>query len=172
MPNRQALPRSWVDAIFARLSVRYGAAFLRQWPDVDPVLIKSDWSEVLGGFGGDDISYALEHLPAETPPTAMQFRELCRRAPGPAQPKLPGPRDPMPETVRVAMRNAVPPDDGRTDAQRCVDHVLRIAEARADMGSAQRHVMSHCVLVLKSDDPRRDVLVTKWRVAPASVERL
>ena len=31
-----SLPAAWVDQLFARLATRYGAAFMRQWPDADP----------------------------------------------------------------------------------------------------------------------------------------
>ena len=55
-----ALQSSWVDALFARLALRYGAAFLRQWPDVDVVVLKPDWAEVLDGVSGHAIAYALE----------------------------------------------------------------------------------------------------------------
>lgn len=75
------LQNSWIDALFARLSVRYGAAFLRQWPDADPEIVKADWAQVLGGFSGEAIRYALEHLPADKPPTAGQFRLLCNAVP-------------------------------------------------------------------------------------------
>ena len=56
------LPELWVDHLFAKLSVRWGAAFMRQWPDTDPALVKADWSEVLDGCGGDSIAYALRYL--------------------------------------------------------------------------------------------------------------
>lgn len=76
------LPASWVDHLFAKLTVRYGAAFLRQWPaDVDVSLVKADWAEVLDGFDGfpDGIAYALRNLDPQRPPNALQFRDLCRQ---------------------------------------------------------------------------------------------
>ena len=48
-----ALPSSWVDHLFARLTVRYGAAFLRQWPDTDLAVVKADWADVLDGVRGE-----------------------------------------------------------------------------------------------------------------------
>ena len=47
-----ALPSSCVDHLFARLTVRYGAAFLRQWPDTDLAVVKADWADVLDGVRG------------------------------------------------------------------------------------------------------------------------
>jgi hypothetical protein len=75
------LPASWIEHLFGKLSLRYGAAFLRQWPDADPELIKADWADVLHGFDGQSIGFALRYLPTERPPNALQFREICRRAP-------------------------------------------------------------------------------------------
>lgn len=79
----QSLPASWVDELFARLSVRYGAAFMRQWPDTDPALVKADWAEVLGGFQNrsDAIRHGLGKLDPDRPPNALQFRALCNSGP-------------------------------------------------------------------------------------------
>jgi hypothetical protein len=77
------LPDSWTDALFARLTVRYGAAFSRQWPDVDIAAVKADWAKVLARMPAPAIAYALDHLPADKPPNALQFRALCNLwAPG------------------------------------------------------------------------------------------
>lgn len=109
------LPDSWVDALFAKLAVRYGAAFMRQWPDADIAVLKADWAEVLGGFQNrpEAIRYGLEHLNPEKPPTAMQFRALCNAGPrddgflklpppGPAQegPQLQAVREKLAEVRR------------------------------------------------------------------------
>lgn len=80
------LHSTWVDHIFAKLTVRYGAAFMRQWPaDIDVVMLKADWAEVLGGFAKnpDAFTYALENLP-DTPVNALAFRAIARRGPPPA----------------------------------------------------------------------------------------
>ena len=95
-----SLPASWVDRIFTKLTVRYGVAFTRQYEGVDTADVKADWAEVLGGFSADAIGYALRFLPTERPPTALQFREICRRAPAPeAPPQLEGPK---PDPARLA----------------------------------------------------------------------
>lgn len=75
------LPESWVERIFARLSVRYGTDWTSKWTGVDPAAIKADWANELGGFSADALSYALGFLPIDRPPTASQFRAICNRAP-------------------------------------------------------------------------------------------
>lgn len=77
-----SLPAAWVDALFAKLAVRYGAAFMRQWDGIDPAAIKADWSDVLAGFQAHPAAFraALENLPDDKPPNAMAFRALCRTA--------------------------------------------------------------------------------------------
>lgn len=90
------LQTSWVDHLFAKLTVRYGAAFTRQYADLDPALVKADWAEVLDGFTGDALTYALRYLPTGAPPNALQFRDICRRAPPPVEtPRLQAPPVPF-----------------------------------------------------------------------------
>lgn len=84
------LPARWVDHLFAKLTVRYGSAFQRQWPDADIEFVKADWADVLDGTSAESIAYALQYLPTERAPNAMQFRDLCRRAPA-RTPALPPP---------------------------------------------------------------------------------
>ena len=136
-----ALPASWVDHLFGRLSLRYGAAFLRQWPDAPIDTLKADWADVLDGTRGDSISYALRYLP-NNPPNAMQFRALCRAAPLPDSPALPPPdvrADPERVSAIVARLKA---PDGRneTPAEKCARNILHIvAERGGRVSLAQRH---------------------------------
>lgn len=138
------LPQSWVEALFARLAVRYGTAFLRQYGDLDPAAVKADWAEVLGGIRGDAIAYALQQLPVERPPNAMQFRDLARRAPAPTVPQLPRQRTEPPAGVRdLAARMRARP---RNAAQECIDNIARAVSARGGRATdAQRHVVEHCL---------------------------
>jgi hypothetical protein len=85
------LPDAWVDRIFARLAVRYGVAFTRQWDGIDPALVKADWAEQLSGLVADDLDHGLHHLPVDRPPTVGQFRECCRRTPSSPPIALPSP---------------------------------------------------------------------------------
>lgn len=87
------LPDSWVDSLFARLQVRYGAAWTRMWEGLDIAAVKADWAAELGGFGSrpDAISYALDNLPPDYPPTCTAFGMICRRRPDPVVKELPAP---------------------------------------------------------------------------------
>lgn len=125
------LPASWVDHLFAKLGVRYGAAFMRQWPDTDPDLVKADWAEVLDGVRGESISYALRYLP-EKPPNAIQFRDICRRAPEPEVQRLAAPAPKAdPERVKAIMARLGAPDDAHMPlAERCARKIPEIAESR------------------------------------------
>lgn len=138
------LPQSWVEALFERLAVRYGTAFLRQYGDLDPAAVKADWAEALGGIRGDAIAYALQQLPVERPPNAMQFRDLARRAPAPTVPQLPRQRTEPPAGVRdLAARMRARP---RNAAQECIDNIARAVSARGSRATdAQRHVVEHCL---------------------------
>ena len=94
------LPAPWVDHLFGKLAVRWGVAFLRQWQDAEPALVKADWCEVLDGFERhpEAFTYALANLP-DKPLNAIQFRALARCAPTPAVAALP---EPPADPVRVA----------------------------------------------------------------------
>lgn len=132
------LPASWVDHLFAKLSVRWGAAFMRQWPDTDPALVKADWADVLDRTSGDSISYALRYLPV-APCTAMAFRDLCRRAPAQVLPALTddGVRADT-ERVRALVAGIDRGSSVQTPAQRCADAILASARGRGRMSPAQR----------------------------------
>lgn len=95
------LPASWVDALFAKLSIRYGAVFARQYADLDIAAVKADWAKVLGmfSFRPEAIAYALEYLPADKAPNASQFRTLCMAAPMSVRARLPRPAQ-NPEKAR------------------------------------------------------------------------
>lgn len=77
------MPSSWVDELLGRLSVRYGEAFVRQYTaaNIQPEAVRADWAEVLDGVTPESIRYALQYLPEDRPPNALQFRALCRQAP-------------------------------------------------------------------------------------------
>lgn len=131
------LQTSWVDHLFAKLTVRYGAAFLRQWPDADPALVKADWAEVLDGVRGDSLSYTLRYLPA-APPNAIQFRDLCRRAPAPHQLQLPAPAPSAdPERVQRIMARLRRVDTDSL-ADKCARNIVRIVAERGGLLSLRQ----------------------------------
>lgn len=82
-----------IDAIFAKLAVRYGAVWLRQWDGLDMNLVKSDWGSELAGFASnlEPLRYALRNLP-ERCPNVAQFRALANSCPLPEFKQLPAPR--------------------------------------------------------------------------------
>jgi hypothetical protein len=82
-----------IDAIFAKLAVRYGAVWMRQWDGLDMNLVKSDWGSELAGFAGnlEPLRYALRHLP-ERCPNVGQFRTLANSCPLPEFKALPAPK--------------------------------------------------------------------------------
>lgn len=85
-----------VEQIFARMLVRYGVAWNRQWEGVDPEAVKADWERELAGVPGAAIRYALDNLPPDRPPTVGKFKTLCVNPPAVWQSSLPPP-EPTPE---------------------------------------------------------------------------
>lgn len=75
------LPSRTIDAIFARMLVRYGAAWLRMWADIPMEAVKADWANELDKMSPAHVRYALDHLPADYPPTVAQFRALALNMP-------------------------------------------------------------------------------------------
>lgn len=82
-----------IEAIFAKLAVRYGAAWLRQWDGVEMKLVKADWSAELDGFRPnlEPLRYALRHLP-ERCPNVAQFKALANACPPPEVKRLEAPQ--------------------------------------------------------------------------------
>ena len=89
-----SLPTKWVDAIFTKLGLAYGRDFLGRWEGLPIAAVKTDWSECLKGFVDHpaSIAFALANLPDSKPPTAQEFRALCRQAPVFAKEALPAPK--------------------------------------------------------------------------------
>lgn len=73
----------WVERIFEKLTLAYGRDFLGRWEGIPISEVKTDWSECLKGFADhpQTIAFALTNLPDSRPPTAQEFRALCRQAP-------------------------------------------------------------------------------------------
>lgn len=92
-PDR-SMPMPWVDKIFDKLTLVYGQTFLRRWADIDLAAVKADWAHELAGFTHhpSSIAWALQHLPADKPPTVLEFRLLARKAPPEVLPQLEAPK--------------------------------------------------------------------------------
>lgn len=97
-----------LDRLFERLTATYGAAWDRSLGAVPLSDAKSVWGDILQNFGSrlDDIAWALDSLP-ERPPNAIEFRNLCRRAPAPDVPRLPEPKA-DPARVAAELRKLAP----------------------------------------------------------------
>jgi hypothetical protein len=87
------MPASWIDRIFDKLTMVYGHQFIGRWSGLDLAKVKADWSHELDGMESHpkSIAYALQHLDPDSPPSVLQFREICRRAPEERPPALPAP---------------------------------------------------------------------------------
>ena len=139
-----SLPAAWIEHLFAKLSVRYGSSFQRQWGDADPALVKADWAEVLDGVRGESLSYALRYLPND-PPNALRFRDLCRMAPAPAQAAITDKTPADPQRVKAAM-SALQASKFRPNpnaAQECIDNIERACNGKPS--SAQRAMIRSCL---------------------------
>jgi hypothetical protein len=94
------LPLEVIDRVWARLALVYGAAWLRMWDGLDLDKVKVDWRRRLSWVqSSKPIAFALDNLPTDWPPNALQFSSLCRSMPSPAVAALLPPSMP-PEQVR------------------------------------------------------------------------
>lgn len=103
-----SLPVKWVEALFTKLTLAYGRDFLGRWEGIDLADVKTDWGHELAGFEKhpEAIAYALANLPIK-PPTVLEFRALCRRAPLPELQQLPAPPA-NPERIRAELAKLGP----------------------------------------------------------------
>lgn len=137
-----SLPADWVERLFSRLVVRYGASFMRQYDGVDLRLVKGDWAVALSGFSAPAIAYGLEHLPADFPPNAIKFRDICRKAPEVLPPALPAP-DADPERVAAALAKLAEKPASLSPAKQCIQNIEAAAN-RAMLTAGQRWVLERC----------------------------
>lgn len=87
------LPLTWVEKVFRKLTVIYGRDFMARWEGLKTEDVIDDWAEELAGFVNwpEAIAWALKNLPEGKPPTVIEFRALCLKAPKPDRPALPEP---------------------------------------------------------------------------------
>jgi hypothetical protein len=146
-----SLPLAWIDRIFEKMTVTYGASFLNRWRDMEAEAmndVKSDWMHELSAFRAAPhaIAFALENLP-ERAPNVIEFKNLCRQAPSIEAPQLPAPKA-NPEVVAQVIAGlqktqGLPKVDHKAWAQRILDDVAAgakrtptvIAMARRAVGS-------------------------------------
>lgn len=102
------LPTAWVEKIFRKLTLTYGRDFTARWEGQDTSAVIDDWAEELSGFVNwpEAIAWALKNLPEGKPPTVIEFRAMCFKAPKPERPQLPSPAaDPV--RMKAAMDRLV-----------------------------------------------------------------
>lgn len=89
----EALPLAWVEKIFRKLTLTYGRDFMARWEGQEITDVIDDWAEELSGFvkWPEAIAWALKNLPDGKPPTVIEFRALCFKAPKPERVALPEP---------------------------------------------------------------------------------
>lgn len=93
MTQSMALPSEWVDRLFLRLSVMYGAKWAAMWDGVPLADVKDGWATALARFSGETLGRALENC-GQFPPTLPEFVEICRTSAVPSHhyfPALPAP---------------------------------------------------------------------------------
>lgn len=128
MNTTRKLPADVVDQLFRRMVATYGRRFWAQWEGVDPADVKAVWARELGGYVDrpEVFAWAFENMP-EQPPNAIEFRNLCRRAPPKPTQALPEPPA-DPERVRAELAK--------------LQHIVR-PEYRATRQWAQRVIERH-----------------------------
>lgn len=132
------LPTKWVDALFTKLTLAYGRDFLGRWEGIDVSDVKTDWGHELAGFEKhpEAIAFALANLPIK-PPTVLEFRALCRRAPAPDAPRLEAPRA-NPERVKAELDKLAPMRARAVDVDR--KDWARVILARHEAGEKLRPI--------------------------------
>lgn len=75
----EAVPQSWVDNLFARMSALYGSKFADLWRSTDLQQVRRTWGLELAGLSNDELRAgvaALRNRPF--PPTLPELIALCR----------------------------------------------------------------------------------------------
>lgn len=106
--NKSCTEAEGLDYIFAYMGAVYGAAFSRHWDGSDPTTVRAVWEEIVGVHltNKSIMDYALANLPADFPPSAIAFRNLCTE--GNLKNKR-FERDPTLLQIEEHRKNAVPP---------------------------------------------------------------
>lgn len=144
----------WVDKLFARLQVRYGNAWSRQWAGIDADAVKADWASVLGQLyerNPKAIVYGLDNLP-DTLPSVTAFLKLCANAPS-EQKQLPAPVADKAFASEVAGKikaavQANPERSGCREGEFFVAKMRAITERGGKLNPPQRHVLQCCEAML------------------------
>lgn len=126
----QPLPMEWVEKIFEKLMLTYGADFHGRWAAMGEkglLAAKNDWAWELGGFADhpDAIFHALTILPAKAP-NVIEFRALARLAPLPEFKQLDRPRaDPAKVAEQIAKQTQLKQAMVKTDPKAWAKSIIQ-----------------------------------------------
>ncbi|WP_454752176.1 hypothetical protein [Cupriavidus necator] len=74
-----AIPESWVDSLFARMSGMYGSKFADLWRGTDLAAVRRLWGKELASLSRDELRRASDALLGRSfPPTLPEFLALAR----------------------------------------------------------------------------------------------
>ncbi|WP_349609101.1 hypothetical protein [Cupriavidus sp. DF5525] len=74
-----AIPESWVDSLFARMSGMYGSKFADLWRGTDLPSVRRLWGKELASLSRDELRRGSDALLGRPfPPTLPEFVSLCR----------------------------------------------------------------------------------------------
>lgn len=95
--NQSALPEAWIDRLFERFSLMYGADWSAKWAGIPLEKVKASWAEDLAFASGEQVRKALAHCRTNNkfPPSCPEFAGLCKAfapSPGGFLSALPAPR--------------------------------------------------------------------------------
>lgn len=151
MDSSVPLPsQRWIERLFARLAVRYGVAWTRMWAGIDPEAVKADWASVLGALydrNPQALSYGLDHLPDDKPPSATAFLRLCLPAPD-ATPRLDAPFSKPAPGLSAGVHQRI--SDSKSDhpymtpASECAARLRAMLDRKGKLSAPQREMLESC----------------------------
>ena len=116
---------SGFDYVFTKMNAIYGSAFENNWRNVDPDIVRQTWIEAcgIGLTYKPKMDYALQHMNADRPPSALAFAKLL----------LDGPRIPQKEHS-IIEHQRTKEDEERNEKLR-KEAVLRLRELASELGA-------------------------------------
>lgn len=127
------LPARWIEAIHARLTLAYGERMWLTYGQLAREEVVQAWARELRYCSKEQIAYALDHLPGDFPPNAMQFKTLCKGMPRQGTlPALGGPNGVKPSPrVQEELKRLIGRFKAQTDPKRWA-HALRDRDAAGE----------------------------------------
>ncbi|MEB2554071.1 hypothetical protein [Burkholderia cenocepacia] len=103
-----ALPKHWIEALFAKMSAFYGSKFATMWSGAKPEEVQKAWAIELAKLSREQLKAGSDNLTdLPKPPSLPEFVAHCRQARFDAsamqRPKLTDQRECSPEVVSENM---------------------------------------------------------------------